>query len=216
MPNGGVVVILHLYSLEQCQELNFRHQKRLKNVTFKMFLSHPGLHHTWVYEDSAHCRGSKLGGTAGKNVIRYTLNFLLHLSYPLLSFVPRSGIELDLNACVNDPSSLQPTKKALWGTRSCSSLPPGQHLPPFLLKKVACIPTRKLLSHPPQKLQWHCLYCTILPVETNIHFFSLQPSTFNRVLIARQLLTMHWGRMKFCKLPRMPIGGLPWPPLINW
>jgi hypothetical protein len=68
-----------------------------------------------VHEDSAHCRGSKLGGTAGKNVIGNTLNFLLHSLSPLLSFVPPSGIKLDLNAYVNDPTSHQPTKKAHCG-----------------------------------------------------------------------------------------------------
>ncbi len=58
-----------------------------------------------------------MGGTAGKNVISNTLDLLFHSLSPLLSFVPPSGIELDLDAYVNDPSSCQPTKKALCGVQ---------------------------------------------------------------------------------------------------
>jgi hypothetical protein len=68
-----------------------------------------------VHEDSAQCRGSKLGGDAGKNVISNSLNFLLHSLPPLLSFVPPSGIELDPDAYMNDPSSCQPMRKVLCG-----------------------------------------------------------------------------------------------------
>jgi hypothetical protein len=66
-----------------------------------------------VHEDSAHCRGSKFGGPAQKNVICNTLNFLLHSLSPLPFFIPPSGIELDLDAYVNDLSPRQPTKRAL-------------------------------------------------------------------------------------------------------
>ncbi len=68
-----------------------------------------------VHEDSDHCRGSKLGGTAGKNVLRNTLNSSLHSLSPLLSFIPLSGIAFDLDAYVNDPSSHLPMKNPLCG-----------------------------------------------------------------------------------------------------
>ncbi len=68
-----------------------------------------------MHEDSAHCRGSKLGGPAGMNVISINLNFLLHSVSPLPFFVPPSGIELDLDAYVNYPSSHQQRNKALCG-----------------------------------------------------------------------------------------------------
>jgi hypothetical protein len=74
-----------------------------------------------VHEDSAQCRGSKLSGPAGKNVIINTLNFLLHSFSPLPSFIPPSGIELDFDAYVNDPSSHH-KESPQWGldlTRHC-------------------------------------------------------------------------------------------------
>ncbi len=48
------------------------------------------------------------------NVINKSSNLYQFLS-PLLSFIPPPGIELGLNAYMNDPALCQPTKKALSG-----------------------------------------------------------------------------------------------------
>jgi hypothetical protein len=138
-----------------------------------------------VHEDSAYCRGSKLGGTSEKNVISNTLNFLLHSLSLLLSFVPLSGVKFDLDVYVNNPLPASKQRKPSVGTRSFLSLLPGLHLPPLLPRNLACIPTREPLSHPPQKVQWHWLYCTILPGEMTIQFFPVQPSIFNQALICK-------------------------------
>jgi hypothetical protein len=110
----------------------------------------------------------KLGDLDGvgvvKNVISSTSNHDKYLSSSP-SFVPLSGIELDLDAYINDLASCQLAKRLSAGTRCRLSLPPSQPLLPPLLHKSACIPTRGLLSHPLQKLGWHCPQQTLLLAE---------------------------------------------------
>ncbi len=160
-----------------------------------------------VHEDLAQCRGSTnflqtqvattLGGTVGvergKNDISNTFNIDQYL-HCLLSFVPPSGIESDLDAYVNDPASHQPMKKALCrdrmslitATRSTST----STSPKMYTNK------RTAISSPAKGAMASCISNTSLPREDHSLLVT------SHIMVLGTCVWRHGTKISTCKIHR--------------
>jgi hypothetical protein len=129
-----------------------------------------------------------LDGTAcvkrGKNVISNTFNIDQYLP-PLLSFVPPSEIELDLDEYVNDPASCQSTKKALCGDQVLLVTVARSTSTSASPKNISMYTNKRTAISSPTKGAMALFISNTSSMEKTIQYFPLQLSIFILALIAR-------------------------------
>jgi hypothetical protein len=148
-------------------------------------------------------KSGDLAGVGGrKNVNNNTSNHDKYSSSSL-SFVPPSGIELDLDAYMNDPASCQPTKKALCGdqmplitaAQATSTSRSPTRLSMYTNKKTAISSTKKaVMVSSTTNMPSYRNVKPIIPIPTD----QIPPA-----LTGRKHLTMCWDSRNTCRMPEM-------------